>query len=428
MFVKYCNKISENPFKERKDYRLVRDDQVVPHKDFTKKSPFSNGNYRHFTYIKKYGSLSRFGAAFSIVFYFFATLGSFFGNRNLAKVKKIDGGKKNFLDYRDKLHYSVKVLKKGYGFKTVAVYDKSLGKNYKPKASLDNTKFYKDQLNLLEKYIEDKKKGKAKNQILKVGPVGDRDGVVVAKANFWDRLRQKLPFANKNFKTIFENYSRFREKFTYDPYFKDSYDLVNFNEKDLKKYNKIAFKVDHFFIDSFKNTSVKIFPIQSSMDKRTSLTGRSSTNGILSSYLFGQLEKPFTHKNLEKKYTIPYFEHSQYPNIHPSFFSDINDYVSKSKLGDPYYSNMLGFIYEHGFGVKKNRVKAKEFYKVASAQQDAPGNYNLGRLYFQEGNKKEAKKHFLKASERVKEDMKTYVNKNAKDLLKTIEIALKKCN
>lgn len=77
-------------------------------------------------------------------------------------------------------------------------------------------------------------------------------------------------------------------------------------------------------------------------------------------------------------------------------------------------------MYQLGFGVEKNISKAAEFYQVAAEKGYAPGQYNLGLMYYdgvavkQDYNKaydlfkKAAKQKHSKAQSRV-DDMITDV-------------------
>lgn len=49
--------------------------------------------------------------------------------------------------------------------------------------------------------------------------------------------------------------------------------------------------------------------------------------------------------------------------------------------GKPVAQNMLGFLYEHGFGIEKDPAKAIEWYLKAANQGDLKAQANLGAIY-----------------------------------------------
>jgi TPR repeat protein len=57
-------------------------------------------------------------------------------------------------------------------------------------------------------------------------------------------------------------------------------------------------------------------------------------------------------------------------------------WATKAAAADkPAAQNMLGFLYQHGFGVEKDPAKAIEFYLKAANQGDVKAQANLGAMY-----------------------------------------------
>ena len=55
----------------------------------------------------------------------------------------------------------------------------------------------------------------------------------------------------------------------------------------------------------------------------------------------------------------------------------------------------IGYLFEHGRGVERDRKKAKHYFELAAMKGDADARYNLGITAAKEGNWERALKHFM---------------------------------
>ena len=62
--------------------------------------------------------------------------------------------------------------------------------------------------------------------------------------------------------------------------------------------------------------------------------------------------------------------------------------------GDALSQNGMGLLYLNGWGVKKNTIKAADYFKAAADQNFAPGQVNLGKLYLDQGDTQIAIRYF----------------------------------
>lgn len=71
--------------------------------------------------------------------------------------------------------------------------------------------------------------------------------------------------------------------------------------------------------------------------------------------------------------------------------------VSASKLGDCAAQLDLGYFYDLGLGVKRNRERAMHWYRRAWRNGDPSGANNIGTIFRDEGQPRQALAWFLKA-------------------------------
>ncbi len=74
--------------------------------------------------------------------------------------------------------------------------------------------------------------------------------------------------------------------------------------------------------------------------------------------------------------------------------------LSAARLGDPGAIMGLGYYYDMGIGVKKNRIAAIKWYKKADRRGNTSATSNIGVIYRFEGNAKRALYWFGKAAAR----------------------------
>lgn len=74
-------------------------------------------------------------------------------------------------------------------------------------------------------------------------------------------------------------------------------------------------------------------------------------------------------------------------------------YLKGALAGDLSCELNLGYCYDYGIGVKRNKGKALHHYHNCMERGDASGANNIGIIYFQKGDNEKSKKYLFKAIE-----------------------------
>lgn len=77
----------------------------------------------------------------------------------------------------------------------------------------------------------------------------------------------------------------------------------------------------------------------------------------------------------------------------------IEVYSSDKKLQNGFNCHRLGRLYEKGWGTEIDFDKAKEYYLIASKDENSNAEFALARIYFKEGNEEECLKYITLAKE-----------------------------
>ena len=94
--------------------------------------------------------------------------------------------------------------------------------------------------------------------------------------------------------------------------------------------------------------------------------------------------------------------HSSLKNTKESdvwFVKMISLYSSDKKLQNGFNCYRLGQLYEKGWGTEIDFEKAKEYYLIASKDENSNAEFALARIYFKEGNEEECLKYIELAEE-----------------------------
>ena len=81
------------------------------------------------------------------------------------------------------------------------------------------------------------------------------------------------------------------------------------------------------------------------------------------------------------------------------FAKMISLYSSDKKLQNGFNCYRLGQLYEKGWGTEIDFEKAKEYYLIASKDENSNAEFALARIYFKEGNEEECLKYIELAEE-----------------------------
>ncbi len=76
----------------------------------------------------------------------------------------------------------------------------------------------------------------------------------------------------------------------------------------------------------------------------------------------------------------------------------ISNYQISRRMGEPSASNMLGYMYNFGLGVRKNNAIARDYYIEAATKENVDAINNLGFLEAKERNFRQARQWFNKAA------------------------------
>lgn len=120
-------------------------------------------------------------------------------------------------------------------------------------------------------------------------------------------------------------------------------------------------------------------------NEKIDLSGSTSCGSLTQvEYSFPQPMGIFQKEEDENKlceiYKFPIIDPSEFLYLSPFFRERLRDVSPK----------VLGFCYEYGLGVKKNREEAIKNYRIAASPVEYSACYNLARLLIQKGDFKEA--------------------------------------
>jgi TPR repeat protein len=79
-------------------------------------------------------------------------------------------------------------------------------------------------------------------------------------------------------------------------------------------------------------------------------------------------------------------------------------FLAGAKAGDPDCQLNLGWLYDSGQGVRKNRKRALHWYRLAYGKGSASAANNIGTIFRDDGRLNEAIKWFERAIQRGSED------------------------
>lgn len=77
----------------------------------------------------------------------------------------------------------------------------------------------------------------------------------------------------------------------------------------------------------------------------------------------------------------------------------LNQYIAQADKGNPYAAFRTGLAYEYGVGgLKKDSIKAINYYKISDQNGNIKATAKLGGLYLTQGYQKDALPYLIKAS------------------------------
>jgi TPR repeat protein len=88
------------------------------------------------------------------------------------------------------------------------------------------------------------------------------------------------------------------------------------------------------------------------------------------------------------------FKNAQIAENKQNYKKAFSIYLRATKKGDTYCELNLGFCYDNGIGVRKNKKKAAYYYKRCADRGDFCGANNLAILYKEKENFNMAEKYF----------------------------------